>query len=211
MTLLKKIILFKKTKEGIMKTLNYICAALMVAFSIAACSTPVHVEKDDTVDLSDYKTYMWVDTRYNQNDNAVRPTSYGDISVRNAANAELNAAGWTEESDDPDLFISYDVLVQNTTTRRSDPVYTQSYTRTYYNPRLKRWNTIYYPSEFLGYNNYDVPVKEGTITITITDANTDKVVWQGWTTEELNYSLITGDEISASVKNIFSKLDVASK
>jgi hypothetical protein len=114
-------------------------------------------------------------------------------------------------SNDPDVLISYDVLVRNTTARRSDPVYTQSYTRTYYNPRLKRWGTIYYPSEFLGYNNYSVPVNEGTVSITLTDANTDKVVWQGWTIDELNYSRITQDEIASSVKNIFSKLDVAGR
>ena len=194
-----------------MKTVKNICAALMVVFTIAACSTPVHVAKDDTVDLSKYKTYMWVDTRYNQNDNTVRPSSYGDISVRNAANAELRNVGWGEVSTDPDLLISYDVLVQNTTARRSDPVYTQSYTRSYYNPRLRRWGTLYFPSQFLGYDNYDVPVNEGTITISLTDAYTDKVVWQGWTTEELNYTRITPEEISTSVKNIFRKLDVASK
>ena len=194
-----------------MKTVKNICAALMVVLTIAACSAPVHVEKDDTVDLSKYKTYMWVDTRYNQNDNTARPSSYGDISVRNAANAELKTAGWTEVSSDPDLLISYDVLVQNTTARKSDPVYTQSYTRSYYNPRLRRWGTLYYPSQFLGYDNYDVPVNEGTITISLTDAYTDKVVWQGWTTEELNYTRITPEEISTSVKNIFRKLAVASK
>jgi hypothetical protein len=194
-----------------MKTVKNICAALMVAFTIVSCATPVHVEKDDSVNLSSYKTYMWVDTRYNQNDNTTRPTSYGDISVRNAANAELRNAGWTETSNDPDLLISYDVLVQNTTARKSDPVYTQSYSRAYYNPRQRRWSTIYYPSQFLGYNNYEVPVNEGTITITLTDANTDKAVWQGWTTEELNYSRITPEEISASVHNIFSKLNVGTK
>ena len=192
-----------------MKTVKYICAAFIIAFAIAACSTPVHVEKDDSVNFKNYKTYMWVDTRYNENDNATRPTAYGDISVRNAANAELRKAGWAEVSNNPDLLVSYDVLVQNTTVRRSDPVYSQSYTRMYYNPRSRRWGTIYYPQEFLGYNNYEVPLKEGTITITLTDANTDKVVWQGWTTEELNYTRITPEEITASVKNVFSKLDVA--
>jgi hypothetical protein len=194
-----------------MKTINYIYAGLIAVFCFAACSAPVHVEKDDSVNLNNYRTYMWVDTKYNQDDNAPRPGSYGDISVRNAANAELRNIGWTEVSNDPDGLISYDVLVRNTTARRSDPVYTQSYSRTYYNPRLKRWGTIYYPSEFLGYNNYSVPVNEGTVSITLTDANTDKVVWQGWTIDELNYSRITQDEIASSVKNIFSKLDVAGR
>lgn len=192
-----------------MKTLNYICIALIAAFAIASCATPVHVEKDDSVNLKNYKTYMWVDTRYNENDNSTRPPAYGDITVRNTANAHLSNAGWREVSVNPDVLISYDVLVQNNTTRRSDPVYTQSYTRSYYNPTLRRWGTIYYPSQFLGYNNYEVPVKEGTVSITITDANTDKVVWQGWTIEELNYSRITPEEIAASVKNIFSKFYVA--
>ncbi|MEP7255669.1 MAG: DUF4136 domain-containing protein [Ferruginibacter sp.] len=191
-----------------MKTVNYICTALMVVFTMAACSAPVHVAKDDSVDLNKYKTYMWVDTRYNQNDNTTRPTSYADISVRNAANAELKNAGWSEVSNDPDILISYDVLVQNTTVRRSDPVYTQSYSRSYYNPRLKRWSNINYPSQFLGYNNYEVPLTEGTITITLTDANTDKAVWQGWTTDDLNYSRITPEEITSSIHNIFSKLNV---
>ena len=194
-----------------MKTVKYISAAFVAAFAIASCATPVHVEKDDSANLKNYKTYMWVDTRYNQNDNTQRPATYGDIGVRNAANAELRKAGWAEVSNDPDLLVSYDVLVQDNTVRRADPVYSQSFTRTYYNPRARRWGTIYYPSQFLGYNNYDVPVKEGTISITLTDANTDKVVWQGWTTDELNYTRITPEEITASVQNIFSKLDVNSK
>jgi hypothetical protein len=184
---------------------------MIAVFAIASCSTPVHVEKDDSVNLNNYKTYMWVDTRYNQDDNVQRPASYGDITVRNAANRELKKAGWMEVTDNPDVLISYDVLVANTTARRSDPVYTQSYTRTYYNPRLRRWGTIYYPSEFLGYNNYTVPVNEGTISITLTDANTDRVVWQGWTTDELNYSRLSESEIQTSVKNIFHKLDLASR
>ena len=194
-----------------MKTINYIYAGLIAVFCFAACSTPVHVEKDDSVNLNNYRTYMWVDTRYQQDDNSGRPVYYGDITVRNAANAELRRIGWTEVSSDPDVLISYDVLVKNTTARRSEPIYTQSYTRTYYNPRLRRWGTIYYPSEFLGYNNYSVPVNEGTVSITLTDANTDRIVWQGWTIDELNYSRISQDELTTSVRNIFSKLDVAGR
>jgi hypothetical protein len=192
-----------------MKTISYICSTLLLTLFIGACSAPVHVEKDETVDLRNYRTYMWVDTRYGQDDNTSRPAAYNDIAVRNASNEALRNMGWTEVSYDPDVLISYDVLVQNTTERRSEPVYTQSYTRSYYNPRLRRWATIYYPQQFLGYNNYEVPVREGTISITLTDAKTDRVVWQGWTTEELNYSRITSDEIAVSARSIFNKLDVA--
>lgn len=190
-----------------MKILKYLNAAI-IALALAACATPVHVEKDNSVNFSKYKTYMWVDTRYSETDDTKRPPAYGDITVRNAANAELRKAGWSEVSTNPDLLVSYDVLVRNTSVRRSDPVYSQSFTRTYYNPRLRRWGTIYYPQEFLGYNNYEVPLKEGTITITLTDASTDKIVWQGWTTEELNYTRLTPEEITMGVKNVFNRLNI---
>ncbi|MBK8609455.1 MAG: DUF4136 domain-containing protein [Chitinophagaceae bacterium] len=194
-----------------MKKIKYLFMAVVAVLSITACTAPVNIEKDDAVNFEKYKSYMWVDTRYNQNDNSTRPSSYGDITVRNAANAELRKAGWREVTDNPDILVSYDVLVSNSTMRRSDPVYTQSYSRTYYNPRLRRWGTIYYPSQFVGYNNYDVPVKEGTITLTFTDAKTDKVVLQGWTTDAVDYERITTEEITAGVKNIFKKLDLTSK
>ncbi len=192
-----------------MKRIKYLFAAMITGLLIAGCSSPVHVQKDDNANLSNYRTYMWVDTRYSETDNTQRPASYADISVRNAANAELRKAGWSEVSYNPDVLISYDVLVERNTARQSDPVYSQSFTRSYYNPRTKRWSTIYYPSQFLGYNNYEVPVREGTITITLTDAMTDKIVWQGWTTDELNYSRMTEEEIARNVKSIFDKLDVA--
>jgi len=193
-----------------MKKIQFLFAAIATGF-ILSCSPTVHVQKDDSVNLGKYKTYTWVDTRYNENDNTKRPASYADIPVRNAANEELRRLGWREVSNDPDAFISYDVLVERGVVQQSDPVYSQSFTRSYYNPRMRRWSTIYYPSQFLGYNSYDVPVKEGTITITITDAMTDKIAWQGWTTESLNYTRLSQDEITSSVKNIFSKFDAAVK
>ncbi len=188
-----------------MKSIKCVCIAAIAAVAIAGCSSPVYVQKDDSANLSNYHTYMWVDTRASENDNTVRGISYADISVRNAVNAALRQKGWTEVSNDPDALLSYDVLVERTTEQKSDPVYTQSFTRSYYNPYTRRWSTIYYPSQFLGYDTYQVPVKEGTVTISVMDARTDRAIWQGWTTETLNYSRLTDDEVSRSVRNIFRK------
>jgi hypothetical protein len=169
------------------------------------------VQKDDSVNWSNYHTYSWVDTRANENDNSTKAGGYADISVRNAVNAELNKIGWREVSDNADVFLSYDILVERSVEQKSDPVYSQPFSRVYYNPYRKRWSSIFYPSQFVGYQNYEVPVKEGTITISMMDVNTDKIVWQGWTTEQLNYSKLTDEEISRSVRNIFNKFDVASR
>jgi hypothetical protein len=193
-----------------MKILNMWLPAV-VAFSliISGCSSPVYVQKDESVNFSNYKTYMWVDTRKNENDNSPRPTAYVDISMRNNANRELQRLGWREVTDNPDVLVSYDVLVERSTEQQREPVYTQPFTRSYYNPYTRRWSTLYYPSEFIGYDVYETPVKEGTITVTLIDARTDKNIWQGWTTERLDNTRITDDEIARSVKHIFGKFDVA--
>jgi hypothetical protein len=61
----------------------------------------------------------------------------------------------------------------------------------------------------LGYESYEQLIKEGTITITMIDAKTDKTVWQGWTTEEVNNRNLTSKEIQNAVRSIFKKFDVA--
>jgi hypothetical protein len=194
-----------------MKLWKFLGIIALTGLATVSCKSPVYVQKDESVDLRNYHTYMWVETKADDHDNSTRPTAYADISMRNAVNAELAKQGWREVSSNPDVLLSYDILVERSTEQQSDPVYSRPFTRMYYNPFTRRWGTIYYPSQFVGYQNYEVPVKEGTVTITMTDARNDKVVWQAWTTERLNYSRLTQEEITKSVRNIFNKFDVASR
>jgi hypothetical protein len=152
-----------------------------------------------------YKTYAWADTRAEQNDDSKRATAYADISIHNAVNAELQKWGWTEVTENPDVFVTYDVLVEGSTDIQKEAVYSQPYTRYYYNYRRRVWVPIYYPSQFVGYQEYQTPVKEGTVTITVIDAKTDKNIWQGWTSERLGQSRITDADIKRSVRNIFKE------
>ena len=87
---------------------------------------------------------------------------------------------------------------------KNDPIYSQPYSRMYYNRFTRRWTSIYYPSQFLGYQQYQIPVKEATVTITMMDADTDKKIWQGWTTERLSGALSDLD-VKRSVRNIFKE------
>lgn len=188
-----------------MKMINNIGALLVgVGALFYSCSTPAYVEKDNSVNLSDYKTYMWVDVKANENDASDRATAFADLSVYNSVNAELNTWGWREVTDNPDILISYDVLVERNVETQSDPVYSQPYSRLYYNRFTRRWSSIYYPSQFLGYQQYQVPVKEATVTITMMDAGSDKKIWQGWTTERLGGALSDLD-VKKSVRNIFKE------
>lgn len=178
----------------------------MIIF-MAGCSSPVYVQKDVSANLAKYRTYMWVETQRDQNDKRSNASAFAEAAIHNAANAELDKRGWREVDSNPDVLLSYDILVQRSRQTQTDPVYTQPFSRVYYNPWARRWGTIYYPSQFMGYDTYTTPVREGTLTVTMMDANNDKPVWQAWTTEELNSRRMTEAEASKAVKKIFRKLD----
>jgi hypothetical protein len=177
----------------------------IAAFFLAGCASTAYIEKDDATDFSKYQTYSWIQKK----DEQKSATAFADQKVRTAVNQELQKNGWREVTEKPDVLLGYDVLVERNTKEETEPVYTRPYTRIYYNPYTRRYGTIYYPSQFLGYDSYATPVKEGTLTLTIIDAQTDKTVWQGWTTGEVNSSKMTSKEIEAGVKSILRKLDVA--
>jgi hypothetical protein len=61
----------------------------------------------------------------------------------------------------------------------------------------------------MGYDSYDVNTREGTVTISMIDANTEKTVWQGWATDEVGSRNMTSKEIQSSVRAIFRKFDIA--
>lgn len=187
-----------------MKKINIAATLGSIAVLIYGCSTPAYVEKDSSTDLSNYKTYMWVDVKSSESDASGRATAFADVSVHNSVNAELNKWGWRKVAEDPDVLVSYDELVERNVETQNDPVYSQPYSRLYYNRFTRRWSTIYYPSQFLGYQQYQIPVREATVTITMMDADSDKKIWQGWTTERLSGGLSDLD-VKKSVRNIFKE------
>jgi hypothetical protein len=61
----------------------------------------------------------------------------------------------------------------------------------------------------MGYDNREIPVREGTVTVTMTDAKSEKTVWQGWSTDEVDSRHMSSKEIQSSVRAIFRKFDIA--
>lgn len=184
-----------------MKRLKFL-GGLVLAVVLAGCASTAYVEKDDSVDFSKYDSYAWINKEGTKSNMMER-------NVRTAVDQELSKAGWRQERNRPDVLISYDVLVENNVKETTSPVYSRPYTRTFYNPYTRRFSTIHYPSQFLGYDRDAVEVREGTITVTIIDARTDQTIWQGWTTDEVNSRNLTSKEIQQSVKSIFRKFDIA--
>jgi hypothetical protein len=193
-----------------MRYLKFLSAIVISGLLLAGCASVAHVEKDDSVNFSKYHTCTWVEAKASKDDSV--KTKVSDLTerkIRDAVNAELAKAGWKESKTRPDVLISYDVMVERGVKDNTNPVYSQPFTRYIYNPYTRRWISIYYPSEFLGYDKDQRSVKEGTVTINVIDAKTEKTVWQGWTTDEVNSQNLTTKEIQNAVKSIFRKFDIA--
>ena len=191
-----------------LKSFNWVAAvAVTAALLFTGCAGTAHIEKDNAVDFSKYKTYAWVDKEEEKGTKNAGKNALTEANMRNSVNEQLQKIGWTEVNKNPDIMVNYELLVERTEKEQKDAVYSQSYTRSYYNRHTGRVNTFYYPSQFVGYDTYSTTVKEGTVSITMIDNRTDKAVWQGWTTSELNSSKMTGREIDQSVKTIFKKFD----
>jgi len=183
---------------------------LSFVFLLASCASTAHIEKDDTVNFRNYKTFAWVDKDGEGKNDHSKHNDLTEQKIRQAVNSELEKnAGWKESKNHPDVLLSYDVLVERGIKESSNPVYSRPYTRIIYNPYTRRYVTIYYPSEFMGYDRDQRSIREGTITISMIDVRTDKTVWQGWTTNEVNNRNLTSKEIQNSVRTIFKKFGMA--
>jgi hypothetical protein len=193
-----------------MKNWKLWSGCLGFVFLLASCASTAHIEKDDNADFSQYKTFAWIDKDGVGKKDRNKSNDLTEQKIRQAVNKELEkSAAWRESKKNPDVLLSYDVLVEKTVQQRNDPVYSQPFTRTFYNRYSRRFVNVYYPSRFIGYDNYGVPSREGTVTITMIDAKTEKTVWQGWTTDDVNSRNISSKEIQNSVRAIFRKFGVA--
>ena len=176
---------------------------------LASCGTTAHIEKDDTADFTRYKSFKWIDKDGEGKSDVNRGNDFTEQRIRDAVNKQLEKSGWKEVKNRPDVLLSYDVLVERGTIESTNPVYTRPTSRVVFNPYTRRYTTLYYPSQFAGYERDERPIREGTVTISMIDTKTDKTVWQGWTTDEVKSKNLTTKEIQNSVRSIFKKFDVA--
>ena len=192
------------------KNLKLWSGYLAFVFLLASCSSTAHIEKDDNADFSRYKTFAWVDKDGEGRNDRNKNNDLTEFKIREAVNKELvKSAGWKEVKNRPDVLLTYDVLVEKGIKESNNPVYSRPYSRMVYNPYTRRYTTVYYPSQFMGYERDERSIREGTITISMIDTKTDKTVWQGWTTDEVNSKNLTSREIQNSVRSIFKKFDLA--
>jgi hypothetical protein len=191
-----------------MKKIQWLAVTIMTAIVLVSCGRTAYVQKDADIDFSKIKTYSWVTTQANK-EVASTSTKNDDLTnrkIHQAINKNLAEKGWKEVKKNPDVYLVYDVMIEEENKKVTTPVYSESFTRWFFNPRNRRWVPVFYPSQFIGYDEDTQKVKEGTLTLTLMDADTDKTIWQGWTTTELSGRKLTDKQIDSKVKAIVAKL-----
>lgn len=192
-----------------MKTMKWTATLLSAIFLLISCSRTAYVQKDSDVDFSKIKTYSWVRTQADK-ETANASTRNDDLTnrkIRQSIDRNLAEKGWKEVKNNPDVYLVYDVMIEKENKIDRNAVYSQSFTRWFFNPASRRWVPVFYPSRFLGFDENTRTVNEGTLTLTMMDADTDKTIWQGWTTSALNGRKLSDKQIDSKVKAIVKKLE----
>lgn len=192
-----------------MKTIKWTVTIVSAILLLVSCSRTAYVQKDSNVDFSKIKTYSWVRTQA-EKEKANASTKNDDLTnrkIRQSIDRNLAEKGWKEVKSNPDVYLVYDVMIEQEEKIDRNAVYTQPFTRWFFNPGSRRWVPVFYPSHFLGFDENTRTVKEGTLTLTMMDADTDKTIWQGWTSSEINGRKLSDKQIDSKVRAIVKKLE----
>jgi hypothetical protein len=189
------------------KWLLAIVLSVFILFLVTSCERQVYVQKDESFNSKEIRTYAWVTgTQKDSISPTTRPNDLTDRKIRNIIDKNLQANGWRETQGNPDVLLVYDVDIARENRNISDPVYSQPMTRWFYNPYLRRYTPVYYPSQFLGYDSRTESYREGTLTLTVMNADNEKTIWQGSTSSEVNGRRMSDKEIDENAKAIIKKL-----
>lgn len=192
-----------------MKTIHGILALAISVCLYSGCASTAFVQKADDFNIKSVKTYAWVNGTQKEKDEKATQSKVNDLTdtkIRASINRNLKANGFREVKENPDVLLVYDVDIQQENRSETNPVYSQPYTRWFFNPYTRRYVSVYYPSQFIGYNETNRTVKEGTITLTLMDSRTDKTLWQGWVSSDIYGKRMTDKDIDNNVKAIVKKM-----
>lgn len=191
-----------------MKKMKMFLGIVTLLVILVSCGTTAMVQKDNNVDIRKYRTYAWVDaSTRDTNNHSSKTNDLVDRKIKESIERNLTEVGWKQNKKNPDILLTYDLDVEKEQRNLRTHMYSNPGYRYVYSPYGRRWVPIYYPSELMGYRNSIETVQEHTLTVSLIDTDTDKTVWQGWTTVDNNTRRMTDKEIDNNVRAIVKKLD----
>jgi len=158
-------------------------AGLVLMWCVAASAQDIKYNFLQGTDFSKYKTYKWI-----QIPNAQYPNSILDDQIKRAIDAQLALKGLTKTEDNPDLYVAYQVAVN----------------------QEKQWNSYSSGGDMWGWGGWrgwggmstttttSSTINIGTLDLDMYDVRTKKQVWRG----EASKTLGSGKDPKKVEKNL---------
>ena len=174
---------------------------------LSSCSVTTHIETAAGVNFNNYKTFAWAPPNGERKED-IADNDIVDNNIKNAISKQLENKGWKETTLNPDVILDYNVMVEKKVSQVSEPVYSFPYTHYYYNRWRHRMGYVYYPNDLLAFHTYNIPFKQGTLTVNMVDPKTNKLIWQGSAQADVSHKTVTTGEMQADVTSIFKKFNL---
>lgn len=167
-----------------------LCAAMMAALASACASPKIGYDYDRSADFTTYRTYEWMpDSRSPTGDRRV-DNDLVDARIRSAVDRQLRGKGYTNPAaGQPDFYVVYHAAVRDMMKGAS--------TQRYIGDRATGLYTTI--------NNIE-PYKDGALLIDIVDGATQRLVWQGTASAEVDPGMTAkerDERITRVVKAMF--------
>lgn len=172
---------------------NLLLITLGAVVTWSSCSVSSHAEKAAGTDLSKYKTFNWTTSERKSK----ASSEIVENNIKAMVAAALEKKGLSQADLNPDLILDYSVtLPRNERQKRPASGRTGG-----------RARVSIQPGVVTGNRNRNERASQGTLTINMLDADTKKLVWQGWANDDMNSRNITTKQVKNEVKAIFKKFD----
>ena len=158
-------------------------AGLVLVWCVAASAQDIKYNFLQGTDFSKYKTYKWI-----QIPNVQYPNSILDDQIKRAIDSQLALKGLTKTEDNPDLYVAYQVAVN----------------------QEKQWNSYSTGSDMWGWGGWrgwggmstttttSSTINIGTLNVDLYDVGAKKQVWRG----EASKTLGSGKDPQKVDKNL---------
>lgn len=182
-----------------------------IAVILGYCSTAFYnYQVADDADFGEYETFAFLPDNDTSEFSVYNSQIVKDKTMRSIQD-EMTDRGFSLNNEDPDLLIYLHYLFSRGTEMVYDPV-SPSYS--YYIPGLiiTPWNTFYYVDyatvpRIDGNGLREVQYTEGTIAVDVIDAETNKLLWRGWSEDRIDPQSFTKD-VQKYIENIFKNFPV---
>ena len=187
---------------------------ILTAVSLCACSGSLKISasKVDKDELKNYKTYAWIapgDTALNtRRDDKI----YAGL-IESSANKELQKKGMTIDNQNPDVVFMFDTHIdekieyRKIADNRDASFGFGGYAYGYHGAGY--YTGGYNPNQ--GFESTHILVDEGTLSYSMFDRKTGKMLWKGAATQNLDNKTNVEATIKKATRSIFSKLPIKHK